>query len=117
MQIAQQAISTSIPEEGEYTGNEVYQAIAFIENGKEQLLSNQLRECKITRWNDHAVDIISCTGGKTAGIRAYLKERKVSVDETAAFGDGENDIDMLKFVQTGIAMGNAHDEVKNTLTL
>ena len=77
----------------------------------------KVRECKITRWNNHSVDIISCTGGKTAGIRAYLKERKVSVDETAAFGDGENDIDMLKFVQTGIAMGNAHDEVKNTLTL
>ena len=29
-----------------------------------------------------------------------------------AFGDGENDVDMLRFVQTGIAMGNAEPEVK-----
>ena len=27
-------------------------------------------------------------------------------------GDGENDIDMLKYVNIGIAMGNAIDEVK-----
>ena len=29
-----------------------------------------------------------------------------------AFGDGENDMEMLKFVQTGIAMGNGDKEVK-----
>ena len=29
-----------------------------------------------------------------------------------AFGDGENDIQMLKFAGVGIAMGNADDEVK-----
>ena len=63
------------------------------------------------------MDIISCTGGKTAGMRAYLKERKVAADETPACGDGETDTDMLNLVQTGIAMGNAHDEVKNTLNL
>lgn len=33
-------------------------------------------------------------------------------EETMAFGDGENDVDMLRFVQTGIAMGNAEPEVK-----
>ena len=40
----------------------------------------------------------------------YSMESKV--DETAVLGDGENDIDMLEFVQTGIAMVNAHDKVK-----
>lgn len=29
-----------------------------------------------------------------------------------AFGDGENDIEMLQFVQIGVAMGNAEDIVK-----
>ena len=29
-----------------------------------------------------------------------------------AFGDGENDIDMLRFVQIGVAMQNAEDCVK-----
>lgn len=29
-----------------------------------------------------------------------------------AFGDGENDIEMIKYVQIGVAMGNADDYVK-----
>ena len=29
-----------------------------------------------------------------------------------AFGDGENDIDMLKFAGIGVAMGNSSDIVK-----
>ena len=29
-----------------------------------------------------------------------------------AFGDGENDIDMLDFVEIGIAMGNADERAK-----
>ena len=29
-----------------------------------------------------------------------------------AFGDGENDIDMLRYAGTGVAMGNAEEAVK-----
>ena len=36
----------------------------------------------------------------------------ISLEETMAFGDGHNDIDMLKLVNIGVAMGNAKDEVK-----
>ena len=32
--------------------------------------------------------------------------------EIMAFGDGDNDIDMLKFAGIGVAMGNAGDAVK-----
>ena len=40
-------------------------------------------------------------------IKGYTKE------ESAAFGDGENDMEMLKYVGKGIAMGNASDFVKS----
>lgn len=36
----------------------------------------------------------------------------IKKEETMAFGDGHNDIDMLEYVHIGIAMGNANDEVK-----
>ena len=29
-----------------------------------------------------------------------------------AFGDGLNDVEMLKFVKNSVAMGNAHEEAK-----
>ncbi|KJE26553.1 haloacid dehalogenase-like hydrolase family protein [Geobacillus kaustophilus] len=39
---------------------------------------------------------------------------KLGIDkkDVYAFGDGLNDIEMLSFVGTGVAMGNAHEEVK-----
>ena len=75
-------------------------------------VANQLTGCKVARWSDFAVDIISDTGGKTAGIQAYLTKNDLSVKGTIAFGDGENDIEMLEFVQIGVAMGNAPEAVK-----
>ena len=46
------------------------------------------------------------------GIQEYLDRLGISVRETMAFGDGHNDIEMLRFAGIGVAMGNASDEVK-----
>jgi len=109
---AQQAISTSVPEIDVYTGNEIYQAIAYVENGNEKVIAKYLSNCKITRWNDYAVDIITNSGGKVLGVQEYLKINNIVRKETMAFGDGENDIEMLRYVHTGIAMGNADEITK-----
>jgi hydroxymethylpyrimidine pyrophosphatase-like HAD family hydrolase len=36
----------------------------------------------------------------------------IDKSEAIAFGDGENDIDMLELVGLGIAMGNGNEELK-----
>lgn len=110
VKIAQEAVSTPIPRVSAYTGNEIYLAVAYLEREKD--LSGQLPGCAITRWNDYAVDIISSSGGKVAGIKEYLKINHLKQEETMAFGDGENDMDMLEYVHIGVAMGNADDCVK-----
>ena len=46
------------------------------------------------------------------GIIEYLRKNNIRKEDTMAFGDGENDIEMLKYVQIGVAMGNAGDYVK-----
>lgn len=109
---AQKEISTKLPEVGRYAGNEIYQAIAYIEKEEENLLKEYLPGCKITRWNDRAVDIISCHGGKSSGIKQYLEQNHIRKQETMSFGDGENDIEMLTFTEIGVAMGNADETVK-----
>lgn len=109
---AQAAISSPVPKVGAYTGNEFYLAVAFLDRETEKELLTQLTSCKITRWNPNAVDIIAATGGKTVGIAQYLKGCHVGVEETMAFGDGDNDVDMLKMVGIGVAMGNAEPITK-----
>lgn len=110
----QKDISSDMPERREYTGGEIYQAIAYVGKGREDWLKNILPGSRITRWNDRAVDIISRNGGKVTGIKQYLKENHISAQESMAFGDGENDMEMLEFAGVGIAMGNAEDMVKKS---
>ena len=49
---------------------------------------------------------------KGDAISHVLKKLNVSKEDSYAFGDGSNDISMLKAVGHGIAMGNSVDEVK-----
>lgn len=46
-----------------------------------------------------------------------MKYYGFSKEEAIAFGDGENDIEMLEAAGTGIAMGNAKDAVKERADL
>ena len=49
---------------------------------------------------------------KAHALSVALPERGIDPSELVAFGDGQNDIPMLKLAGTGVAMANATDEVK-----
>ena len=49
---------------------------------------------------------------KAHALNTVLKPMGYTEDEMIAFGDGMNDLSMLKYVGTGVAMGNAVCEVK-----
>lgn len=109
---AQAAISSPLPEVAVYTGEPVYQVIAYADPADEALLRSQLPGCRLTRWNPYGVDILSADGGKAAGIAAYLRRYGIARSETMAFGDGDNDAEMLSFAGTGVAMGNASEAAR-----
>ena len=50
---------------------------------------------------------------KATGIYKTLDYLNLSIENTYAFGDGTNDVEMLEAVFCGIAMGNASDAVKS----
>ena len=110
----QDAIFTAVPPVGVYTGGEIYLSSIFVDATREQQLREALADCRMIRWHEGAVDIISPTGDKTAGISQYLKKYHIEPHETMAFGDGENDIEMLRFAGIGVAMGNADNRVKQS---
>ena len=45
-------------------------------------------------------------------MEQLLKHFGISREETIAFGDGENDMEMLEYAGIGVAMGNAEEKVK-----
>ena len=49
---------------------------------------------------------------KASAIAILLDKLSLNRDDTFAFGDSFNDIEMLQYCQTGIAMGNAADDLK-----
>lgn len=53
---------------------------------------------------------------KADGVKYLIDYLKIDIENTIAFGDGKNDISMLKTVRTGVAMGNAVDELKEIAT-
>lgn len=49
---------------------------------------------------------------KATGMQRLMDELKIGREDTIAFGDGPNDVEMLQFAGTGVAMGNAIPAVK-----
>ena len=106
-------VSTEAPPVAEYEGMPIYQATAFFTREEEHLLEKVVPEgCKMLRWSDHGVDLVSAQGGKVEGMKFVLERFGFTPEEILAFGDAENDIEMLKFAGTGVAMGNAKEAVK-----
>ena len=60
------------------------------------------------RW----IEILPKGVNKRTGIEYCCQQMKTDLSHVLAFGDGENDIEMLKSCGFGIAMGNALDSVK-----
>ncbi len=52
------------------------------------------------------------TISKAIGIEKVLEYCDIPRENTYAFGDGVNDLEMIEFCHTGVAMGNAVDELK-----
>ncbi len=110
---AQKAISTPIPDIAPYDGKPIYQVTTFAPPEEdERIRAIMPPDCHAARWNDQGVDLILNGGGKVAGIRYFLEREGIRPEECIAFGDAENDIDMLRFCGIGVAMGNAQDAVK-----
>ena len=91
----------------------VMQIIGFYpETEQKHILGDILRGCDDTRWHPVFADCIARGTNKASGIDHVIRHYGYRLSETMAFGDGGNDIEMLRHAGIGVAMGNASDEVK-----
>jgi Cof subfamily protein (haloacid dehalogenase superfamily) len=93
--------------------NDVFQVNVYVNEEQEKVLMREVFvHCEPSRWNPLFADINAMGYSKQTGIDKFLEHYHFSPEETMAFGDGGNDISMLKHAGIGVAMGNAMDEVK-----
>ena len=64
------------------------------------------------RWHPDFMDFIPDDSSKATAIARVLERLGLDRSEIIAFGDGGNDIEMLRYAGVGVAMGNAEDAVK-----
>lgn len=96
----------------EATKVDIYQATPFITPQQEDILIGQIAGCTGDRWHPTFTDITATGCDKNHGVELIAKYFNLSMKEVMCFGDGGNDISMLSGASTGVAMGNAVDEVK-----
>ncbi len=106
---AQAAVHTPVPPAEAYHGDDFYMCVGYFDG---DLPAEGIPGCTCTMWYDGALDIIPEGGGKARGIAGYIAAYGIGREEIMAFGDGENDADMVAYAGTGIAMGNGCDTVK-----
>lgn len=90
----------------------IYQAFLYCSEQEEQHYADIFREVSYVRWHPRVLDILPPNGSKARGIEAVLRHFGLQPSDAVAFGDGLNDKEMLAYVGMGVAMGNAHEQLK-----
>ncbi len=59
------------------------------------------------------IEIVSSSAGKQNAIKALIDKLGITADEIITVGDSGNDLEMIKFAKTSIAMSNAIQDLKS----
>ncbi len=96
----------------EATDKLIYQITPFITVEEEAEIRPHIPHCEIGRWHPAFADVTALGNTKQRGIDVIIRHFGIRLEDTMAFGDGGNDIGMLRHAAVGIAMGQAREEVK-----
>lgn len=107
------------PDEDEqfYVNRKLYQSLLFCEVEEEQTYLSKYRDFDFIRWHPYSVDVLPKGGSKAEGIKKMIERLGFHLKDVYAFGDGLNDLEMLKEVGTGVVMGNGVPEAKEIADL
>ena len=91
---------------------DIYQFIAMIPESMDAEVLAMLPHSRLPRWHPAFSDLVPADSSKAVGMEKVLSHLGMRREESIAFGDGGNDIEMLDYAGIGVAMGNASDNVK-----
>lgn len=101
------------PEKEEYENEEIFM-MNVNANQEEELEYEKVfaEHLTFTRANELSMDVINQGISKATGAEKMMGILGIQHDNTFAFGDGLNDLEMIQYVGTGVAMDNGFDELK-----
>ncbi|EKN62736.1 haloacid dehalogenase-like hydrolase [Neobacillus bataviensis LMG 21833] len=114
-----QAIKEEIAWKDHIEGNE-FSKFYFFARTKEHINSwkKDLEQFKkevdftISISSEHNVEVMVANVNKATGVQQMLNHFGLSLNETLAIGDSDNDLPMLRLVHYAVAMKNAPDRIK-----
>lgn len=96
-----------------YREQDLVQCLLFYKEQEAHLYEKELfQHYRFVRWHEYGVDVLPVNGSKFHTIERLAKHLNIGSDQVIAFGDGLNDLEMIRHAGIGVAMGNAKDEVK-----
>ena len=90
----------------------IYQVLMLMTPEESEKAAADFEDLKLTRSNPFAADVINQGNSKLEGIRRVGKEYGFDLNQVMAFGDSDNDLEMLAGVGMSVAMGNGSSSVK-----
>ena len=90
----------------------IVQLTPIIDEAAERRLMPLLPSCVSARWFPAFTDITARGADKGTALMTVAAHLGIDRKDTVAFGDGGNDKSILQAAGTGVAMGNAPDDVK-----
>ena len=69
----------------------------------------------ITFTTEHYLEVMNQGVSKAQGLLSILNQMDITLDQVMAFGDGLNDLELLKNVAHPVVMANAHPELKRQI--
>lgn len=113
---AQAYVHTPVPQQRELTnflGQEILMFTFYVPEAEQAAFLRPLHGVTAARWHPLAFDIVPAGGGKKAGIEAVLTAYGLCWNDVMAFGDGDNDLEMLQCASRGIAMQDSSQLLLN----
>ncbi|MFN1208108.1 HAD-IIB family hydrolase, partial [Enterococcus lactis] len=90
--------------------------IATLDNARANFPSEITDHYKIVRSQPKIMEFLPLNMSKAYGLNILLKHLEMDFSNLMAFGDAENDYEMIEAANVGVAMGNASDEIKSIAT-